>query len=199
MARLQNFLMRRVADSVEAVAQAMFPENDFGAPDWRTAEMAPRTVNYIRMLPTRSRRLLILLYVAVELAAPLLLVWPGRFSRAPLKRRKHVLERWRRHWFPPYQLLQEALKAQQCMIFLSHPAVQAHIGVWKSCDHPFDRYQLPVREDPFDAAAPNGFKPGVQQDVVHHLLSPDRYGTDGLSEQPTPAARAATSTPGTSP
>lgn len=165
MSRLHNFLMRRVADSAGAVSEAMFPSNDFGAPDWKDAEMVPRTVTYLEVLPPRSRNLLMLLYVAVEFSAPLLLVWPGRFSKAPLSRRKNVLAKWRTHWFYPLKMLADGLKAQLCMTYLSHPTLQDYIRAWKSCDRPLDAYSFPIEPDPFDPDSADGFKVGVQQEV----------------------------------
>jgi hypothetical protein len=157
-----EFILRRFRDSVAAISEVMFPENDAGDPDWRDTEMVERTIEYIELLPPRPTKLLKLLFVAVELAAPLLLVWPGRFSKAPYERRKKVLLNWRTSWFRPFKMLAEALKAQLCMTYMSHPDVQERMGVWKSCDRPFDSYPVPVVEDPFDPTQPNGLKAEVQ-------------------------------------
>lgn len=153
-----SFVDRRLEDAVRAISEVMFPENDINAPDWRETEMVARTREYLRVLPPRSRRLLYLLFVAVELAAPVLLVWPGRFSRAPYARRRKVLLRWRTSWFAPYKLLADALKAQLCMTYMSHPAVQQHMGVWKACDRPEDPFTLPYVPDAFDETTPNGLR-----------------------------------------
>lgn len=158
--------MRRVADNVGAVSEAMFPKNDFGAPDWEDAEMVPRTLAYLDVLPPRGSNLLVLLYVVVEFTSPLFFVWPGRFSKAPLSRRKHVLEKWRTHWFSPLKLLFDGLKATLFMTYLSHPKLQEYMRAWKSCDRPLDPYTFPIEPNPFDPTSDDGFKAGVQTEVL---------------------------------
>lgn len=139
----------------------MFPGDDDGAPDWRQTQMVERTMSYIASLPTRMRRLVMLMYVAIELLAPVLFVGFGRFSRISAARRDRAMQRWRRSPLPHHRLLADALKAQLCMMYLSHPAVQAYIGAFKPCPHPNDPLNLPVREGMFSADTPNGLAPGV--------------------------------------
>ena len=158
MAQTDGFWMRRTADGIRGVSQAMFPTNDLGAPDWQQAAVVERTVEYLGMLPPHMRRLLMLLFVAVELAAPLLFVSPGRFSRASLARRERVLAAWKRSRLPFLKLLYDALKAQLCMMYLSHPAVQRHMQVWKTCGRENDPLALPVRADVFDGTTRNGLR-----------------------------------------
>jgi hypothetical protein len=150
--------MQRVADGVRGASEVMFPENDFGAPDWKMTDMVGRTVSYLYELPPPTRRLVMLMFVAIELGAPFLLIGFGRFSRIAPERRLKVLQRWRKSSNPLYRLLVDALKAQLCMMYLSHRAVQFHIKAWKSCDRPGDPLGLPTRENPFSATTANGLR-----------------------------------------
>lgn len=160
-----SFVDRRLADAVRAISEVMFPANDIGVPDWQQTEMVARTQEYLTILPPRSRNLLYLLFVAIELGAPLLFVWPGRFSRAPYERRRKVLQRWRTSWFGPFKLLADALKAQLCMTYMSHPAVQEHMGVWKACERPEDPFRLPYHPDAFDEGTASGLRESLRQQL----------------------------------
>ena len=60
---------------------------------------------------------------------------------------------------PHHRLLADAVKAQLCMMYLSHPAVQAHIGAFKTCAHPNDPLNLPVREGVLSGDTHNGLAP----------------------------------------
>jgi hypothetical protein len=157
-----GFLMRRVADAVEAASEVMFPVNDFGAPDWKTTQMVERTLDYLSELPPQTRQLLMFMFLAIEFASPFLLVGPGRFSRQSFGRRERAMERWRTSWFAPYRMIADALKAQLCMMFLSHRAVQMHMRVWNSCDRPGDVMQLPYRPNAFSETTANG----LREDIV---------------------------------
>jgi len=156
-----TFWTRRVADGIGGVSEVMFPGGDDGAPDWRETQMVERTMEYLGMLPTRMRRLVMLMYVAIELCAPLLFVGLGRFSRISFDRRDRAMQRWRRSPLPHHRLLADALKAQLCMMYLSHPAVQAHIGAFKTYAAPNDPLNLPVRHGVLSGDTPNGLAPGV--------------------------------------
>ncbi len=139
----------------------MFPPNPHGAPDWRDAQVEERTVEYLFELPRPMRRLVMLMFVAIELGAPALFAGLGRFSRLRPERRLAALQRWKTSRLPLFRLLAEALKAQLSMMYLSHVDVQRHIRAWKSCDRPGDVLALPVRTDVFDATTPNGLREGV--------------------------------------
>lgn len=154
-----TFWTRRVADGIAGVSEVMFPGDDDGAPSWRDTQMVERTMTYIASLPTRMRRLVMLMYVVIELLAPLLFVGLGRFSRISAHRRDRAMQRWRRSWVPHHRLLADAVKAQLCMMYLSHPAVQAHIGAFKTCAHPNDPLNLPVREGVLSGDTHNGLAP----------------------------------------
>ncbi len=157
----RSFWMNRVADGIAGASEAMFPVNDLGAPDWRQTQMVERTLDYLSEVPPRMRRLVYLMYVAIELLAPLLFVGFGRFSRIGIERRARALQRWRHSALPHHRMLSDALKAQLCMMYLSHPAVQAHIGAFKSCARVADPLGLPVRTDVFSADTPDGLNPEV--------------------------------------
>ena len=60
-------LGRLASRGAAAAAEALFPKNNLGAPDWESAEVVPRLEGYLGELPPRSRRLILLLFTAVEL------------------------------------------------------------------------------------------------------------------------------------
>jgi len=150
--------MRLTRSGIAGVSEVMFPENTFGAPDWQTTQMVERTIDYLGELPPKMRRLVMLLFIAVELGAPFLGVGLGRFSRIGAERRLKVLLSWRNSRIVVFKLLADALKAQLCMMFLSHRDVQMYIEVWKACDRPGDPMDLPVREGMLSGDTHNGLR-----------------------------------------
>jgi hypothetical protein len=140
----RSFVERSVAASIGAASEVMFPANDHGAPDWKQTDMVERTM-----------------FLAIEFLCPFLLVGPGRFSRQPAARRLRGLLRWRSSRFILYFLLCDALKAQLCMMYMSHPAVQRYMQAWKSCERENDPLGLPVRENVFSATTANGLVEGI--------------------------------------
>jgi hypothetical protein len=134
-----GFWIRRANDGITATAEALFPENDFGAPDWKDTDLVKRMRAYLDVLPRPQRRLLLLLYVVVELVAPLFVPAFGRFSRMPAERRTEAIRGWRRARFILFRYLGDALKASMTMMYMSHPKVSAYIGEHKSCARPADR------------------------------------------------------------
>jgi hypothetical protein len=159
--QVEGFWMRRVADAVGAASEVMFPGSEAGAPDWQETSMVARTVEYLGELPPESRRLVMLMFVAVEFGAPFLGVGPGRFSRVRADRRLRGMTRWKHSRLWLLRVLAEALKAQLCMMYLSHPAVQRFLGAWKSCARPGDVLDLPVREDALSGTTADGMREGA--------------------------------------
>jgi hypothetical protein len=141
-----GFWRRRALDGIAAAAEAMFPPNDLGAPDWQAAEVVPRTLLYVEALPLPQGRLVLALFLFVELAAPLLVPSLRRFSRLSLERRTAALRRWRGSRWAPLRLVGDALKAALSMVYLSHPLVSAFIGEYKTCARPADGAAM--RHDP---------------------------------------------------
>jgi hypothetical protein len=148
-----GFLERRLLDGIRAASEGLFPVNDLGAPDWRDTEMVQRTRDYIAELPPPQRRLLVFLFVFVELAAPLLLLTPNRFSRLAPERRAQAVRRWRTSRIFLLRLLGDALKASTTMMYMSHPRVVAHIQEYRICEHPADSIQYPQRPSAFQSPA----------------------------------------------
>ncbi len=140
-----GWLAEALDDGIAAVSEATFPENAIGAPDWRSTEMVRRTHAYLDELPAKPRRLVVALFVFVELAAPLLTLSLRRFSRLDAGRRAEVIRRWRRSGFFPLRLLGEALKATTTMMYMSHPSVAVYIGEYRACSRPLDAVQIPTR------------------------------------------------------
>ena len=142
----QKGLFARIAeDGLRATVEALYPVNDYGAPDWRATEMVPRTLEYWGELPPRQRRLLMALFVLVELGATLFLFGFRRFSRHPVSRRERAVRDFRGSWLLPLRTLGDALKASTTVIYMSHPAVLAHIGMYTACEHPDDPFPVLVR------------------------------------------------------
>jgi hypothetical protein len=157
----RSFVERSVAASIGAASEVMFPANDHGAPDWKQTDMVERTMDYLTELPPHMRHLVMFMFLAIEFLCPFLLVGPGRFSRQPAARRLRGLLRWRSSRFILYFLLCDALKAQLCMMYMSHPAVQRYMQAWKSCERENDPLGLPVRENVFSATTANGLVEGI--------------------------------------
>ncbi len=141
------FIRNRARDGLSAMAEVVMPENDFGAPDWRSTAIVSRTFEYLAELPPRSRAMLMLLFAGVELATPLLLLRLSRFSRLSKERRLRAIEGWSASGFIGFSLIGDAIKAVLVMMYLSHPSVSEYMGEYKSCSQPEDPLQLPIRPD----------------------------------------------------
>jgi hypothetical protein len=44
-------MVESMVSGIEGTAEVLYPENDFGAPDWRSTDMASRTLRYLEDLP----------------------------------------------------------------------------------------------------------------------------------------------------
>lgn len=145
-----GFLERRAFDAVRAASEALFPKNTLGAPDHEEAAMTERTAAYLALLPPEQRRLLLLLFVLVELLVPLLVVYrPRRYSRLDAGARGDVVRRLRASSLYPARLIGDSVKAVLTMIYMSHPRVLEHVGMYSACAQPEDALVLDVRLDAF--------------------------------------------------
>jgi hypothetical protein len=138
-------LGRLLEDGIRGVAQGLFPTNGFGAPDWEATEIVPRTLSYLAEMPSLQRRMLMLMFGAVELGAPLLVPGFRRFSRLPPERRARAVRRWRSSPIFLFRLLGDGLKASMTMMYMSHPSVLAYTGQFTSCENPDDPCSVEVR------------------------------------------------------
>jgi len=129
----ERFLQRHAEAGLSAAAEALFPVNDLGAPDYRTTDVVARMLSYLRLLPARQRRLILSLFALLELGAPLLLLRPGRFSRLPVGTREQAIRRFRASRFLPLRVIGDAVKASMTMMYMSHPAALAHVGEFSGC------------------------------------------------------------------
>lgn len=161
MAQSEGFIARTVRGGIAATAEATFPENDFGAPDWKQTQLVERTLNYIELVPPRARLLLTVLYAVIELGGPFLLAGFGRFSSLSVQRRDAAMHRWGKSSFFLYRVLYDGLMAQLKMMYLSHFHVQRHLGVWKACERTIDPCETPIRSNVFDANTASGFVEGT--------------------------------------
>ncbi len=144
MADPDGYWLRTAMVSIHAVSEAMFPSNDFGAPDYEATDLVRRTREYIDELPPEQHRLLLLLFIFLELATPLLSLRFRKFSSFTPVRRAELVRGWRKHWFQPLQWLGDALKATMTMMYFSHPTVVKHLESFKTCERPTDPLQFPV-------------------------------------------------------
>jgi len=139
------FWIRSVDACITGASEALFPANDFGAPDWREVRMLERTRAWMAALPPKHSLLIELLYFAVEWATPLLGPAPGRYSKITPARRVAIVRRWRASRLYPLKLLGDAFKATASMIYLSHPAALAYIGLYKPCANAEDPLQVEIQ------------------------------------------------------
>ena len=141
----RGWVERIVERAVSGAAEAVFPVNSLGAPDWREAEIPRRMLEFFDELPKKSRRLMLLLYVVLELGTPFLAPALHTFSRLRLDRRIALIRRWRGSRFYLLRFVGDGIKMTLTMMYLSHPAVERYIGVYKTCDHPLDAHQMELR------------------------------------------------------
>lgn len=115
------------------MCEALYPENDLGAPTWRDADMVDRAGELWDELPPEARFLMEALYGGLELAGAAFAPALGRLSALPVERRYRMLDRMRRSRVWPLRFIAEAVKTSSTMVYMSHPAVLAHIGVERDC------------------------------------------------------------------
>jgi hypothetical protein len=125
---LMAFFRPFAESGLGAAAEALFPVNDYGAPDFRDTALVPRVIAHWELLPERQRRLLVLLFALVELAAPLLVPCLHRFSRLPVERRESAVRAWRLSRVGVVRLVGDALKATLTLHYMSHPAALRYVG-----------------------------------------------------------------------
>ena len=125
---LERFLQRHAEAGLSATAEALFPVNGLGAPDYRSTDIVARMRSYLLVLPARQRALLTYLFAFVELIGPLLLFRFGRFSSFPVDVRERGIRRFRASPLLPVRVVGDALKASLTMMYMSHPAALAHVG-----------------------------------------------------------------------
>jgi hypothetical protein len=121
-------LLKPALSCLTAVAEAMFPANPHGAPDWREAEVVQRTLDYLDELPPMPRRLFLALFTATELTAPVMVGCRCRFSHLSVEQRVEAIRMLRASRFTPRRLLGDALKATMTMMYVAHPKVLEHLG-----------------------------------------------------------------------
>jgi hypothetical protein len=134
--------MRRAIDGIESAGAALFPENDLGAPTWKQVAIVERTLEWMDELEAPQRRLVALLWIAVELGS--ILLTGRRFSRLSSDRRAEMVRRWRKSPFFPLKVVGESVKGALSMIYLSHPDVLAYMGAYAVCAHPHDPLTINV-------------------------------------------------------
>jgi hypothetical protein len=142
----RGFVWRHSRAGIAAAAEALFPENDYGAPDWQSTEMVDRTNDYLEALPREQRRLITTLFLVLELGTLVLVQGFRRYSHVDVERRAEIIRTWRRSRFFVFRIVGDAVKATTTIIYMSHPLALAHIGAYKTCERPDD--PLPFRVEP---------------------------------------------------
>jgi hypothetical protein len=117
----------------EAVCEAIFPENDLGAPSWRDIDIVNRADRYWDTLPPGSRALLETLFAALELGGAALAPAIGPLSKLPVDKRMQMLAGWKNSRVWPLRFVGEAIKSATTMLYVSHPLVSRYIGESKAC------------------------------------------------------------------
>ena len=82
--------------AIAAAGEALFPKNDLGAPDYESTEVAKRLESLIAVYPPPQQRLMWLLFIFLELVAPIIGLRFSRFSRMSIEARTELVRRFRR-------------------------------------------------------------------------------------------------------
>lgn len=127
----------------EAVCEALYPDNDFGAPSWREADMVRRAAHHWDQIPPEARLTLEVLYAAVELTGAALAPLAGvfhlrwslspRLSSMPVEQRFKMFDRMLKSRVWPLRFVVDALKSSSTMVYMSHPAAMRYIGAPGTC------------------------------------------------------------------
>jgi len=132
-----NLLRKLALSGFAAACEALFPDNDVGAPTWRDTDMVARAAQLWDELPPYSRLTLEGLYAALELGGAALVPRIGALSGIPVEARFAMLDRMRRSRLWPLRFVAEAVKSSTTMVYLSHPLALRYIGAERSsCDAP---------------------------------------------------------------
>lgn len=115
--------LRRLAlTGFAAVCEALYPDNELGAPSWRDTEMVARVAKLWDALPPESRYLLEALYAGL---APV--------ARMPVGQRFRMFDSMRKSKVWPLRFMAEAVKSSSTMVYMSHPLAAAYVGVPAEC------------------------------------------------------------------
>ncbi len=148
-----TWLMEIVRAGIGAVAEAVFPKNPRGIPDFETAEMVTRTLEYMEELPPAQRRLYVFFFAFIELAAPLLVPCFSRFSNLAANRRTEAIRGWRRSALLPFRLIGDAAKATMTMMYMSHDSVMVYLQAYKTCGRTSPELEIEHRPQAREALA----------------------------------------------
>jgi len=118
---------------IQAAASATFPPGGAIPPSGADADVPAYTDRWLRRLPTRTRRLIRLLFFLVE-HATLVIPAPGwrgfrRFSSLLPGQQAAVLEGWRTSRFRARRLVFASLRAIVTMGYFAHPPVLRRLGL----------------------------------------------------------------------
>lgn len=130
--RTQKWLERYALIGFEAAVEALYPENELGAPSWIDSELMSRVRSYWQLLPPETALVLKGLYASLELGNLLHLGHRRRFSKCSVDERVAILRRYLEGPLP-MRFYGEAIKSSSSMLYMSHPLVLRYIGASKAC------------------------------------------------------------------
>lgn len=134
-ATMPAHLLRKLAlQGFQAVCEALYPDNDFGAPSWRDADMVTRAAVLWDALPPPQRLMLEGLYAGLELGGAALAPRLGPLSKLSIDTRFRLFDRLRKSHVWPLRFVAEAVKSSSTMVYMSHPGVLAYVGAKPPCD-----------------------------------------------------------------
>ena len=137
--------VRLARPGVKAAAEALFPPNDLGAPDWRDTDLVERSLDYFAELPPHQGRLISLLYIVIHILPWVFLSSPLPFGWVSQERRTRIVQSWRTSRLYLARMLGDSLKATMTIVYLQHPAPLRFIGVFSICANEGDPYDLDIR------------------------------------------------------
>lgn len=128
-----NLLRKLALSGFAAACEALFPDNDFGAPSWKDTDMVARAAQLWDELPPYSRLTLEALYAGLELGGAALVPGLGMLSGISTDKRFKMFDRMRRSRVWPLRFVAEAVKSSSTMVYLSHPLTLGYIGDQRNC------------------------------------------------------------------
>lgn len=149
---IESALLQQALVGFAACAEALYPENDYGAPDWRETEMVARAEEWWRTLPPSARMTVVGMFAAIEIGGPILKPGFRRLSRMAPEDRRALVGRWRASSLVPLRFIGDAVKSATAMIYLSHPRTMTYMGITRTACPTGPGHYFQATHVPFDKA-----------------------------------------------
>lgn len=160
--KLEALLLPISKRGFEAASESLYPANALGAPSGEQIEMGQRFLTYLNLLPPESRRLLMVLYAAIEFGVPLLGFRCAPLSQLAPPQRLAIFERLKGSKIFLLRMLAEAVKSSSTMLYLSHPDTAHYIGETKACGDE-SKHHRTVKPSAFEGLLPSTTRPSGGQ------------------------------------